>query len=168
MVICSLYPSRVVPRGWRTRSSPRPGHNMRVVPSYRAPASASRTRSRGPRIRMLSTHSRRSSLLASLAWLTSHDPRRISMDQEAEKAEYPRVFQGYQVAKALCKGATSKSDWTFLHCFPRRPDEVDEVRLLSLCVFILLICVCSFSLKPWTSLSTSPPPCPTSSPCSDS
>ena len=39
-----------------------------------------------------------------------------------------RAFQVYQVkvTKALCKGATSKSDWTFLHCLPRKPDKVDD------------------------------------------
>ena len=52
------------------------------------------------------------------------------MGQEAEKAERLQVFRG------LCKGA--QPDWTFLHCFSRKPDEVDEVQFLCLSVFILL------------------------------
>lgn len=46
------------------------------------------------------------------------------MGQEAEKEERLRAFQGYQVTEALCAGA--KPDWKFLHCLPRKPNEVDD------------------------------------------
>lgn len=46
------------------------------------------------------------------------------MGQEAEKAERLRAFQGYQVTEALCKNANP--DWMFLHCLPRKSDEVDD------------------------------------------
>ncbi|PPQ87729.1 hypothetical protein CVT25_014416 [Psilocybe cyanescens] len=48
----------------------------------------------------------------------------ISMGQEAEKAERLKAFEGYQVTEKLCKGA--HPDWKFMHCLPRKPDEVDE------------------------------------------
>ncbi|KAF8966825.1 ornithine carbamoyltransferase 1 [Flammula alnicola] len=43
----------------------------------------------------------------------------ISMGQEAEKEERLRAFQGYQEGNA-------SPDWKFLHCLPRKPDEVDD------------------------------------------
>lgn len=46
------------------------------------------------------------------------------MGQEAEKAERLKAFEGYQVTEELCKGA--ERDWKFLHCLPRKPDEVDD------------------------------------------
>jgi len=48
----------------------------------------------------------------------------ISMGQEAEKEERLRAFHGYQVTEALCAGANPS--WKFLHCLPRKPDEVDD------------------------------------------
>ncbi|EIN04470.1 ornithine carbamoyltransferase 1 [Punctularia strigosozonata HHB-11173 SS5] len=50
----------------------------------------------------------------------------ISMGQEAEKAQRLKDFQGYQVTEALCKEGGAKSGWKFLHCLPRKPDEVDD------------------------------------------
>jgi ornithine carbamoyltransferase len=46
------------------------------------------------------------------------------MGQEAEKGERLRAFHGYQVTEALCAGANPS--WKFLHCLPRKPDEVDD------------------------------------------
>jgi ornithine carbamoyltransferase len=48
----------------------------------------------------------------------------ISMGQEEEKAARMAAFAGYQVTEAMCKGA--KEDWTFMHCLPRKPEEVDD------------------------------------------
>jgi len=50
----------------------------------------------------------------------------ISMGQEAEKAERLQAFQGYQVTEALCREGGANPDWQFLHCLPRKPDEVDD------------------------------------------
>lgn len=48
----------------------------------------------------------------------------ISMGQEAEKATRLRAFRGYQVTNAMAAGA--KDDWVFLHCLPRKSEEVDD------------------------------------------
>ena len=54
------------------------------------------------------------------------------MGQEAEKAERLKAFKGYQITEALRKEGGAKPDWKFMHCLPRKPDEVDdEVRLAS-------------------------------------
>lgn len=46
------------------------------------------------------------------------------MGQEAEKAERLRAFKGYQVTEALC--ANAAPNWAFMHCLPRKADEVDD------------------------------------------
>ncbi|KAJ2787299.1 ornithine carbamoyltransferase [Coemansia interrupta] len=52
----------------------------------------------------------------------------VSMGQEAEKAQRLRDFQGYQVSREMAEKGGAKSDWTFMHCLPRKPEEVtDEV-----------------------------------------
>ncbi|KAG5719138.1 hypothetical protein E4T56_gene11858 [Termitomyces sp. T112] len=50
----------------------------------------------------------------------------ISMGQEAEKTERLKAFEGYQVTEELCKLGGANPDWKFLHCLPRKPDEVDD------------------------------------------
>ncbi|KZT60510.1 ornithine carbamoyltransferase [Calocera cornea HHB12733] len=50
----------------------------------------------------------------------------VSMGQESEKAARLRAFAGYQVTEALCKQGGAAEDWKFLHCLPRKPDEVDD------------------------------------------
>jgi len=48
----------------------------------------------------------------------------ISMGDEASKEQRLRDFAGYQVTEALCKNA--KPDWKFMHCLPRKQNEVDD------------------------------------------
>lgn len=48
----------------------------------------------------------------------------ISMGQEAEKAQRLQDFAEYQVTEALCRDANP--DWKFLHCLPRKQEEVDD------------------------------------------
>uniref|UniRef100_A0A8B9IUP7 ornithine carbamoyltransferase n=1 Tax=Amazona collaria TaxID=241587 RepID=A0A8B9IUP7_9PSIT len=48
----------------------------------------------------------------------------ISMGQEEEKKERLKAFQGYQITMQTAKSAAS--NWTFLHCLPRKPEEVDD------------------------------------------
>ncbi len=48
------------------------------------------------------------------------------MGQEAEKEQRLRAFQGYQVTEALCREGGAKDNWKFLHCLPRKKDEVDD------------------------------------------
>lgn len=49
----------------------------------------------------------------------------ISMGDEASKAQRLRDFEGFQVTEALCKGH-AKPDWKFMHCLPRKSNEVDD------------------------------------------
>ena len=56
---------------------------------------------------------------------------RISMGQEAEKEERLKAFEGYQVTERLCQEGGANPNWMFLHCLPRKAEEVDdEVRSL--------------------------------------
>ncbi|KAJ3042282.1 ornithine carbamoyltransferase [Rhizophlyctis rosea] len=48
----------------------------------------------------------------------------VSMGQEMEKAKRLQEFQGYQVTEEMAKGA--KPNWKFMHCLPRKPEEVDD------------------------------------------
>lgn len=48
------------------------------------------------------------------------------MGQEAEKAQRLRDFQGFQVTEKLCKEGGANPDWKFLHCLPRKSNEVDD------------------------------------------
>lgn len=48
------------------------------------------------------------------------------MGQEAEAAQRMNDFQGYQVTEALCKEGGANPDWKFLHCLPRKKNEVDD------------------------------------------
>ncbi|CAN6662847.1 hypothetical protein TRVA0_034S01156 [Trichomonascus vanleenenianus] len=50
----------------------------------------------------------------------------VSMGQESDKALRLQQFAGYQVTNEMAEGA--KKDWKFMHCLPRKPEEVsDEV-----------------------------------------
>ncbi|KAI6079516.1 Ornithine carbamoyltransferase, mitochondrial [Aix galericulata] len=48
----------------------------------------------------------------------------ISMGQEEEKERRLKAFQGYQITMQTVKSAAP--NWTFLHCLPRKPEEVDD------------------------------------------
>jgi ornithine carbamoyltransferase len=47
------------------------------------------------------------------------------MGQEDEKADRLKAFSGYQLTNKLIGGA-AKPDWKFLHCLPRKQEEVDD------------------------------------------
>ncbi|KAF8474899.1 Aspartate/ornithine carbamoyltransferase [Kalaharituber pfeilii] len=52
----------------------------------------------------------------------------ISMGQESEKATRLKHFSGYQVSSALADRGGAKPHWKFMHCLPRKSEEVtDEV-----------------------------------------
>ncbi|KAJ1661242.1 ornithine carbamoyltransferase [Coemansia sp. RSA 1836] len=52
----------------------------------------------------------------------------VSMGQEGEKAQRMLDFDGYQVSMDLAARGQANKDWIFMHCLPRKPEEVtDEV-----------------------------------------
>jgi ornithine carbamoyltransferase len=50
----------------------------------------------------------------------------ISMGQEAEKEKRLKDFHGYQVTEKLCAEGGANPNWKFMHCLPRKQDEVDD------------------------------------------
>ncbi|KAK0548307.1 ornithine carbamoyltransferase [Tilletia horrida] len=50
----------------------------------------------------------------------------ISMGDEATKDQRLRDFRGFQVTEDLAKRGGAKPDWKFMHCLPRKGDEVDD------------------------------------------
>lgn len=48
------------------------------------------------------------------------------MGQEAEKIRRLKDFAGYQVTQDLMKRAGAKADWRFMHCLPRKAEEVED------------------------------------------
>ncbi|KAF3924266.1 hypothetical protein ABW21_db0205404 [Orbilia brochopaga] len=50
----------------------------------------------------------------------------VSMGQEAEKSKRLSDFAGYQVSNELAARGGAKADWKFMHCLPRKPEEVDD------------------------------------------
>ncbi|WWC58450.1 uncharacterized protein I303_100991 [Kwoniella dejecticola CBS 10117] len=50
----------------------------------------------------------------------------ISMGQEQEKADRLKAFAGYQITNKMVTDAGAKEDWRFLHCLPRKQEEVDD------------------------------------------
>jgi ornithine carbamoyltransferase len=52
------------------------------------------------------------------------------MGQEAEKAQRLKDFDGYQVTEEMAARGLAKKNWKFMHCLPRKPEEVsDEVNV---------------------------------------
>ncbi|RMY77970.1 hypothetical protein D0863_00961 [Hortaea werneckii] len=52
----------------------------------------------------------------------------ISMGQESEKQKRLKDFEGFQITAELAKRGGAKEGWKFMHCLPRKPEEVsDEV-----------------------------------------
>lgn len=50
----------------------------------------------------------------------------VSMGQEAEAAARMAAFKGYQVTEAMAAAGGAHPNWVFLHCLPRKPQEVDD------------------------------------------
>lgn len=48
------------------------------------------------------------------------------MGQESEKEIRLKAFQGYQVTEELCREGGAHAGWKFLHCLPRKEQEVDD------------------------------------------
>ena len=59
-----------------------------------------------------------------------HTDSRISMGDEASKEQRLKDFDGFQVTEELGRTGGAKPHWKFLHCLPRKAEEVDdEVRV---------------------------------------
>ncbi|KAJ1542820.1 ornithine carbamoyltransferase, partial [Nowakowskiella sp. JEL0078] len=69
----------------------------------------------------------------------THDPKKavkdadvivtdtwVSMGQEQEKEIRLRDFAGYQVTEEMARIGGAKKDWKFMHCLPRKKEEVDD------------------------------------------
>ncbi|KAF9358616.1 ornithine carbamoyltransferase [Mortierella sp. AD094] len=50
----------------------------------------------------------------------------ISMGQEEEKKQRIKAFAGYQLTTGLIEKSGAKPDWKFLHCLPRKQEEVTD------------------------------------------
>ncbi|WFD31675.1 ornithine carbamoyltransferase [Malassezia sp. CBS 17886] len=50
----------------------------------------------------------------------------VSMGDEGSKVQRLRDFAGFQVTEELGRDGTAKADWKFLHCLPRKAEEVDD------------------------------------------
>lgn len=59
-------------------------------------------------------------------WYVTATNARISMGDEAQKDQRLRDFQGFQVTEQLARQGGAKPDWKFLHCLPRKAEEVSD------------------------------------------
>ncbi|TPX69025.1 ornithine carbamoyltransferase [Spizellomyces sp. 'palustris'] len=50
----------------------------------------------------------------------------VSMGQESEKAKRLQDFAGYQITEKMAKEGGAKPNWKFMHCLPRKQEEVDD------------------------------------------
>ncbi|RKP34495.1 ornithine carbamoyltransferase [Dimargaris cristalligena] len=50
----------------------------------------------------------------------------VSMGQEAEKTKRLQDFKGYQITHDLINRSQPHKDWKFMHCLPRKQEEVDD------------------------------------------
>lgn len=50
----------------------------------------------------------------------------ISMGQEAEKQQRLQDFAGFQITMDMAKKGGASKDWKFMHCLPRKQEEVDD------------------------------------------
>ncbi|KAK0501581.1 ornithine carbamoyltransferase 1 [Armillaria luteobubalina] len=123
---------------------PRLGHNMRVASpvGYGAPEPVvSKVRELGIRLEGSTfgqiTNQQSDHGFGNILWF--EDPKDavkgadvvitdtwISMGQESTKAQRLKDFTGYQVTEAMCEEGGAKPGWRFLHCLPRKGDEVDD------------------------------------------
>lgn len=56
------------------------------------------------------------------------------MGQEEEKKRRVRDFAGFQITHRLMERGRAHPEWKFMHCLPRKPEEVnDEVRRAMAC-----------------------------------
>jgi ornithine carbamoyltransferase len=109
-------------------AAPRAGFNLRLATprGYEPPAALLRraeAEAAGAGVSVTSTHDpleavRGAHVVVTDTW--------VSMGMEAEDARRKADFAGFQVTEALCRRGGAHADWVFLHCLPRKPEEVDD------------------------------------------
>lgn len=50
----------------------------------------------------------------------------VSMGQEQETAKRLAAFKGFQITSELAQRGGAKENWSFMHCLPRHPEEVND------------------------------------------
>ncbi|CEH17571.1 ornithine carbamoyltransferase [Ceraceosorus bombacis] len=50
----------------------------------------------------------------------------VSMGDESQKTQRLKDFSGFQITESLLQKAGAKKSARFMHCLPRKPDEVDD------------------------------------------
>ena len=50
----------------------------------------------------------------------------ISMGEEAQKQAKLKQFAGFQISQEMIKKSNIASNWKFMHCLPRHPEEVAD------------------------------------------
>jgi ornithine carbamoyltransferase len=50
----------------------------------------------------------------------------VSMGMENDKEKRIRDFNGWQLTKNLIQAGGAKKTWKFMHCLPRKKEEVDD------------------------------------------
>lgn len=48
------------------------------------------------------------------------------MGDEAQKDQRLRDFKGFQITEEMARKGGAKQGWKFMHCLPRKGDEVDD------------------------------------------
>ena len=48
------------------------------------------------------------------------------MGMEEEKSARLEAFKGFQITNSLVESSGAKADWKFIHCLPRKQEEVDD------------------------------------------
>lgn len=116
--VCATLLSAAPAMGFDVQVATPPGYGVAPALLARATAAAAAAGTRiavgaDPRAALAGAH-----VVATDTW--------VSMGQEAEKAARQAAFAGFQVTERLAADAGAHPEWRFLHCLPRKPDEVDD------------------------------------------
>ena len=104
------------------------GFNLKLAtpPGYEPSAAVlarARTLAAAAGVRILTTNDPLEAVAGAHAIITD---TWVSMGQESEAAMRKAAFAGYQVTEALAAEGGADPKWVFLHCLPRKPQEVDD------------------------------------------
>jgi len=104
------------------------GYNVRyATPRGYAPDAAvvarAAERARAAGVELVATHDPLEAVRGADAVVTD---TWVSMGQEDEAAARAAAFAGYRVTEDLARRGGAKPGWVFLHCLPRKQNEVDD------------------------------------------